>query len=77
MEKRTRKYYRVKVRRIPPHCPINESYYYEQDVWAYSEDGAINKVNRNHKNSFGSHIPCEVIEIPKEDFRGDNIIKSL
>ena len=75
--KKTRKYYRVKVKRIPPHYPINTSYYYEEDVWAYSKDGATNKINRTHKNSFGNHIPCEVVEISKEDFRGDKIIKHI
>lgn len=53
MEKKTRKYYRVKV---PPYSSINGSYYYE-------EDGARNKIEREHKNGYGSHIPCEVIEI--------------
>ena len=30
--KKTRKYYRMKIKRMPPHYPINESYHYEQDV---------------------------------------------
>lgn len=77
MEKKTRKYYRVKVQRIPPYSSINSSYYYEEDVWAYSKDGAINKINRENKNTFGSHIPREVTEISKEDFRGDKEIKLL
>ena len=49
MEKKTRKYYRVKIYRIPPYSSINGSYYYEEDVWAYSEDGARNKIEREHK----------------------------
>ena len=76
MEKKTRKYYRVKVHRIPPYSSINGSYYYEEDVWAYSEDGARNKIEREHKNGYGSHIPCEVIEISKEEFHGDKVKKS-
>ena len=75
MEKKTRKYYRVNVHRIPPYSPSNESYYYEEDVWAYSKEGAINKVNRQHKKCYGSHIPCEVVEISKDDFRGDKVKK--
>ena len=49
MEKKTRKYYRVKIHRIPPYSSINGSYYYEEDVWAYSEDGARNK---NYREKF-------------------------
>lgn len=75
MEKKTRKYYRVKVHRIPPYSLINGSYYYEEDVWAYSEDGARNKITKQHKNRYGSHIPCEVTEISKEDFRGAKVKK--
>lgn len=77
MEKKTRKYYRVKIRRIPPYCPINESYYYYEDVWAYSEEGARNKLYKEHKKSCGSHIPCEAIEISKEEFRGDKVRESI
>lgn len=76
MEKKTRKYYRVKIHRIPPYSSINGSYYYEEDVWAYSEDGARNKIEREHKNGYGSHIPCEVVEISKEEFRGDKVKES-
>mgnify|MGYP004559130141 CR=1 FL=1 len=75
--KKTRKYYRVKVKCIPPYYPINTIYYYEEDVWAYSKDGAVNKIHRTHKNCFGSHIPCDITEISKENFRGDKIIKSI
>lgn len=76
MENKKRKYYRVKIERIPPHSAVNGSYCYEEDVWAYSETGAINKVNREHKSSYGSHNPCEIKEISKEDFRCDKFIKS-
>lgn len=44
MDKKTRKYYRIKVHRIPPYSHINESYHYEEDVWAYSEEGAKNRL---------------------------------
>lgn len=76
MENKTRKYYRVNVHRIPPYSSINGSYYYEEDVWAYSEKGARNKICKEHKNGYGSHIPCEVVEISKEEFRGDKVKKS-
>ena len=75
MEKRTRKYYRVKVRRIPPYYPINEDYYFEEDVWAYSEEGAANKIIKQYKGCYGSHIPVEITEVLKEDFRGDKKVK--
>lgn len=75
MEKRIRKYYRVNVLRIPPYSLINGTYQYEEDVWAYSEEGAKNKITRQHKNCCGRHIPREVIEISKEDFRGDKVVK--
>ena len=77
MEKKIRRYYRVNVHRIPPHSAINESYYYEEDVWAYSEEGARNKITKHHKGSYGKHIPCEVVEISKEEFRGDKVVKNI
>lgn len=73
MEKKTRKYYRVTVHRIPPYAGINKSYDYEQDVWAYSEEGAKRKIEKEHKGGFGRHIPKEVKEITKEEFRGDKV----
>lgn len=76
MDKRIRKYYRVTVHRIPPYSTINGSYYYEEDVWAYSEDGAKNKIFKQQKNGYGQHIPCEVREISKEEFRGDKVTTS-
>ena len=76
MDKKTRKYYRVKIHRIPPYSAINGSYYYEEDVWAYSEEGARNKIFKQHKGGYGRHVPCEVTEISKEDFRGAKVAKS-
>ena len=73
MEQKTRKYYRVSVHRIPPYSAVNGSYYFKEDVYAYSEEGAKNKINKQYKNSYGKHIPCEVKEISKEDFRGDKV----
>ena len=49
MEKRTKKYFRVKINRIPPYYPINAAYDFEEDVWAYSDKGAENKVKRQYK----------------------------
>lgn len=77
MEKKTRKYFRVRVHRIPPYSAINGSYFYEEGVWAFSEVGAKNKIIKEHKDCFGSHIPCEVTEISKEDFRGDKATKCM
>lgn len=71
-----RKYFRVKVLRIPPFSSINGSYSYEEDVWAYSEEGAKRKIGRENKNCYGSHIPSEVTEISKDEFRGDKVKKN-
>ena len=71
MEKRTKKYFRVKINRIPPYYPINAAYDFEEDVWAYSDKGAENKVKRQYKKCYGSHVIEKVIEVPKADFRGD------
>ncbi|MCT7397732.1 hypothetical protein N5B56_01355 [Eubacterium sp. LFL-14] len=76
MENKKRKYYRVKIERIPPYSAVNGSYCYEEDIWAYSEKGAVNKVNKEHKNSYGRNYVLDVNEITKEDFRGDKFIKS-
>lgn len=50
MEKRTKKYFRVKINRIPPYYPINAAYDFEEDVWAYSDKGAENKVKGSIRN---------------------------
>lgn len=76
MMKKERKYFRVKVHRIPPYSSINGSYFYEEDVWAYSEEGAKCKIDRENKKCYGSHIPREVTEISKDEFRGDKVKKN-
>lgn len=77
MEHRKRKYFRAKILRIPPYSFVNKSYYYEEDVWAYSKDGANNKLYKQYKDSYGSNIPQEIVEITKDDFRGDKVTKML
>ncbi len=72
-----RKYFRAKMLRISPHSFVNKSYYYEEDVWAFSKEGADNKLYKQHKNSYGRHVPQEIVEIAKEDFRGDKVTKML
>ena len=76
MMKRKRKYYRVTVHRIPPYSATNGNYYYEEDVWAYSEEGARNKIERQNKDCYGSSIPENVVEISKEEFRGDKVTRN-
>lgn len=76
MMKKERKYFRVKVLRIPPYSSINGSYSYEEDVWAYSAEGAKCKIDREHKKCCGSHILREVTEISKDEFRGDKVRKN-
>ena len=75
MEKKTRKYYRVTIRRIPPYYPVNGDYYYEEDVWAYSEEGATKKIYKQYKGCFGDHTVTKIVEVTKEEFRGDKVTK--
>ena len=72
MTERKRKYYRVKVHRYPPYSAINGSYYYEEDVYAYSKEGALKSVERYHRKGYGRNIPIEAREITKEEFRGNH-----
>ncbi len=67
---RKRKYYRAIVHRIPPYSHINGSYDYEEDVYAFSEDGAIKSIEKYHSKGYGSHYIKEIKEITKEEFRG-------
>ena len=76
-EKRIRKYFRVLIRRVPPYYPVNVDYHFEEDVWAFSEDGAVNKIEKQYKNCYGKHIPEKVTEIEKSNFRGDKVKKDL
>ena len=71
---KTRKYFRVKIHRIPPWCPINKDWYFHQDVWAYSKDGAFKKIHRLYKDVAGKHIPSEATEVSKEEFLGDKTV---
>lgn len=72
MKQKKRKYYRVTVHRIPPYSAVNGSYYYEEDVFAYSEEGARKSIEKYHSKGYGSNIPTEVTEITKEEFRGNH-----
>lgn len=65
-----RRYFRVLALRIPPHSWINRSYYIEEDVYAYSEGGAVNVFYRYHKGGYGDYSIESVKEISKEEFRG-------
>lgn len=76
-ETKKRKYFRAKMLRIPPYSFVNKSYYYEEDVWAFSKEGADNKLYKQYKDSYGSIIPQEIVEITKEEFRGDKVTKML
>lgn len=71
MEKRTRKYFRVKIHRIPPYYPINKNYFFEEDVWAYSEKGAAKKIKKEYKCFWGLYSVRKITEISKADFRGE------
>lgn len=70
MAERKRKYYRATVHRVPPYASVNRSYDYEEDVYAFSKDGAIKSIDRYHSKGFGYYTVKEVKEIAKEEFRG-------
>ena len=72
MTDRKRKYYRAIIHRIPPYASVNSSYDYEEDVYAFSEDGAIKSIEKYHSKGYGSHIIREIREITKEEFRGQH-----
>lgn len=65
-----RKYYRISATRIPPHSWVNCSYPMEEDVYAYSVEGAENTFNNYHKSSYGGYLVEDIREITKEEFRG-------
>lgn len=65
-----RKYYRATIKRTPPYAFVNSSYYYEEDVYAYSEDGAIKCINNYYKKGYGDNYVVSIEEISKEEFRG-------
>lgn len=65
-----RKYYRISAIRIPPHSWVNKSYPMEEDLFAYSEAGAINTFYNFHRNGYGNYMVEGVKEITKEEFRG-------
>ena len=73
MKKKTKKYYRVKILRIPPHCSINGSCYFKEDVRAYSAKDAENKINREYKKCHCNYIPSEIVEVSKDEFRGNKV----
>ena len=74
---RERHYYRIKVHRFPPYSSINGSYYYEEDVYAYSKEGAYNTFCKRNERRYGRNIPEEIIEITKEEFRGNHKITHI
>lgn len=71
-EKKVRKYYRLLVKRTPPYSTVNESYYLEHDLYAFSREGVFRTFHQYHKNSYGSHTVMAVREISKEEFRGQH-----
>lgn len=75
--KKTRKYYRIVVHRYPPYSFVNGSYYMEEDVYAYSEDGALNSFERYHSKGYGNNYAESIREITKEEFRGQHITKHI
>ena len=72
MEKKKRKYYRLLVKRTPPYSRVNSSYYYEHDIYAYSESGAFRTFSKYHEHGYGSHTIIRVREISREQFRGQH-----
>ena len=72
MAERKRKYYRAIMHRVPPYAGINACYDYEEDVYAFSKEGAIKSIEKFHSKGYGSDYVKEIREITKEDFRGSH-----
>jgi hypothetical protein len=72
MVERKRKYYRAIVHRVPPYAAVNGSYDYEEDVYAFSKDGAIKSIEKYHSKGYGSDYVKEIREITKEEFKGNH-----
>ncbi len=71
--KRERKYFRVTVHRIPPHYPINKDYTYEEDMYAFSEEGVWKYFQNYNKKIYGHNEPIKIQEITKDEFAGHHI----
>lgn len=71
-EKRKRTYYRLLVKRTPPHSWVNSSYYQEHDLYAFTESGARDTFYRYHKGGYGSYTVVNIREISKDEFRGQH-----
>ena len=74
-------YYRVSIKQVAPSPLFGDwdgTWIEEEDVFAYSEDGAYRSVkkNRNKGNGIVSII-TGVLEIPKADFRGQHKVKKM
>ena len=67
---RKRKYYRISATRIPPHGWVNRSYPVEEDVYAYSVEGAVKTFDNYHKRGYGGYLVNSVCEIARDEFRG-------
>ena len=65
-----RKYYRLFVKRFPPYSGINKPYLKEEDVYAYSPQGARNTFLKYHSKGYGDYIIKGLREITKEEFCG-------
>lgn len=72
-----RKYYRMVIHRFPPYSFINNSYRYEEDTYAYSEEGALKTYRNKHKRSYGRNRIESIREIPKEEYRGYGITRVI
>lgn len=70
---RKRKYYRAIV--CKKSCIYKgSSYYYKEDVYAYSQENAIKLINLNHLEDYHNYIWVIAIkEIEKEQFRGQYV----
>ena len=77
MPTRKRKYYKVLINRICPYALVNGSYYKYHYLYAYSEDGAYRSVEKYYRGGYGDHIIKEVIEIPKDEFKGQHMTEII
>lgn len=72
-----RKYFKIIATRIPPWYPINESYKFEEHVYAFSKEGAENTFYKRYRKCYGHHYIDSITEISKDEFKGHHWDKAF
>ena len=66
------KYYRIFAKRFPPRNAHMKPYLLEEDVKAYSKQGARNVFLKYHSMGYGDHVVKGLREITEEEFCGNH-----